>query len=413
MNFDRGYILRVLEFLGHREAGGVTEVRIFPKKRYLAINGRRRYVGKVVSGYYNDYKKLARDIQLFDGKANIYVTINPCKPELLARSPNRLRFSAKVTTSDDNILCDLWFPFDTDPVRSAGISSTDEELKAALAKRDEVAEFLSRWVPMVKGMSGNGGHGLIRLPGYPNNQETRQAKRRLTQFLSDRFSDWEVDGDGKFILDQRGRKVSRQDGVSVDNTVYNMSRIWKLYGTLACKGDNTPGRPHRRSHLDIRDVKPVDLYSYLDEIIPKEEKHKSQQFAAQRRTTGYRYESQAKADFPLLDVASYLDAWGGEWRVKEKNNVTWYQFRICPLHTSYDDHEWECGICQFESGKMGAKCMHDSYDWQDFKVALGDTRNFYQHHVVAQQSRHIRSNGEDIGAGRITETRQVSLAEQE
>ena len=98
MNFDRGYILRVLEFLGHLEAGGVTEVRIFPKKRYLAINGRRRYVGKVVSGHYNDYKKLTRDIEPFDGKANIYVTLNPCKPELLARSPNRLRFSAKVTT---------------------------------------------------------------------------------------------------------------------------------------------------------------------------------------------------------------------------------------------------------------------------------------------------------------------------
>jgi hypothetical protein len=79
----------------------------------------------------------------------------------------------------------------------------------------------------------------------------------------------------------------------------------------------------------------------------------------------------------MLDVASYLDDWGGEWRIKEKGEVTWYQFRICPVHRDYDGDEWECGICQFESGKLGAKCMHDSYAWQDFKASLGDPRKFY------------------------------------
>ena len=380
MSFDIDYTMRFLEFLGHLEAGGVTEVRIFPKKRYLAINGRRRYVGKVVSGYYNDYKKLARDIEPLDGKISIYITINPCKPELLIRSPNRLRFSAKMTTSDDDILCDLWFPIDTDPIRPAGISSTDVELKAALAKRDEVAEFLSRWAPTVKGISGNGGHGLIRLTGYPNDQRTRQAKQRLLHFLSDRFSDWEVDGNGRFILDSRGRKLLRQNGVSVDSTVFNMSRIWKLYGTLACKGDDTSQRPHRRSYLDILDVKPVDLYAYLDEIIPIKEGPKLNpfpEFSGQKRIAA-RPEGNSMNDFPLLDVASYLDMWGGEWRIKDKGDVAWYQFRICPIHRDYDGDKWECGICQFPSGKMGAKCMHDPvYGWQDFKAALGDPKRFY------------------------------------
>jgi hypothetical protein len=213
--------------------GGVTEVRIFPKERYIYTGNRRKYTGKVVSGYYTDYGKLASDVEPFDRKASIYITINPCKPELLARARNRLRLNARVTTNDSDILCDLWFPFDTDPVRPANISSTDDELKAALAKRDEVAKFLSRWAKTVKGMSGNGGHGLIRLMGYPNNQETRQAKRRLTQFLSDRFSDWEVDSDGDFILDERGKKILRQDGVSVDNTVYNL--IFRLFSRHYCE----------------------------------------------------------------------------------------------------------------------------------------------------------------------------------
>jgi len=263
VGFDKDYVAKFLGFLGHREAGGVTEVRFFSKERYAFINNRQVFVGRVVSGYYDDYDKLAGDVEPFDGKANIYVTLNPCRPELLARAANRLQFDAKITTGDDDILCDLWFPFDTDPVRPSDISSTEEELRAALAKRDEVAEFLSPWAPVVKGVSGNGGHGLILLPGYPNTRKARQAKERLTRFLSDRFSDWEVDESGRMIL--------RKDGVSVDNTVFNLSRIWKLYGTIACKGDNVPDRPYRLSHLDIMDVKPVDLYAMLDEIIPPEE----------------------------------------------------------------------------------------------------------------------------------------------
>jgi len=231
-------------------------------------------------------------------------------------------------------------------VRPAGISSSDVELQSALAKRDEVTEFLSPWAKTVKGMSGNGGHGLIRLTGYPNSEGTRKAKERLTRFLSDRFSDARV---------------------SVDNTVFNMSRIWKLYGTLACKGDSIPDRPHRRSHLDIMSVEPTDLYAHLDEIIPEE----------YGRQTSSNPASDS-GDYPFLNVPEYLAAWGGEWRSKEKGSVTWYQFRICPLHADHDGDEWECGICQFPSGKMGAKCMHESaFHWQDFKAVLGDPQEFY------------------------------------
>jgi hypothetical protein len=361
VNFDPDYIVKVLEFLGHREAGGVTEVRIFPKDRYLFINKKREYVGKVVSGYYDEYEKLARDVEPFDGKGNIYVTINPCKPELLARAANRLQFTAKTTTSDNDILRDLWFIFDTDPLRPAEISSTDDELRAALAKRDDVAQFLSKWAQTLFGMSGNGGHGLIRLIGYPNNQETRQAKENLTHFLAEKFTD---------------------EHVSLDNTVFNMSRIWKLYGTIAVKGDDVPDRPYRRSHLNIPDPvpEPVDLYSYLDEIIPPEEKTESQP-VVQSTAPKLQKPKKRKAtdDYPLLDVPAYLNAWGGEWRIKEKGAVTWYQFRICPLHTDPDGDEWECGICQEASGKMGAKCMHEpSYGWQDFKTVLGDPKPFYR-----------------------------------
>ena len=351
--FNPEYIKKVIEFLGHKEAGGITEVRIFPKDRYLFINGRREYVGKTVSGYYDDYVKLAQDVQPFDGKASIYVTINPVKPALLARYHNRLQYNATYTTSDNDILCDWWYVFDADPIRAAEISSTDDELQRALERRDMVSEFLSRWGVTVKAMSGNGGHGLIRLTGYPNNSENRKAKERLTHFLSGKFSD---------------------EDVSIDNTVFNFSRIWKLYGTLATKGDDMPDRPHRRSYLELPDQtpKPVDLYAYLDEIIPTDWTPKKAIQSKQKVITPN------NGNYPKLDVPAYLDAWGGEWRTKEKDGVIWYQFEDCPVHNDPDNDKWECGICQYPNGQMGAKCMHENYTWQDFKEVLGDPKPFYE-----------------------------------
>jgi hypothetical protein len=377
MEFNRKYIVKVLKFLGHREVGGVTEVRIIPKDRYISINNRKVYVGRIISGYYDNYEKLARDIEPYNGNANIYVTLNPCKPELLSRSVNMLRVNPKVTTGDDDILCDMWFPIDIDPVRPSGISSTENELGLALSKRDEVADYLSKWATTVKGMSGNGGHGLIKLTGYPNNTETRQIKERLTRFLSARFSDWQRDSNGNFILDKRRRKILSNNGVCVDNTVFNMSRLWKLYGTMACKGNNIPDRPHRRSYLAMQDVIPVDLYAKIDEIIPVIYRNKAQKSAFHSKSITMPNSKSANG-FPVLDVISYLNAWGGEWRIKRKGSITWYQFRICPLHKDYDSDRWECGICQFSDGKMGAKCMHDSsFSWSDFKAVLGDPREFY------------------------------------
>ena len=379
--FDKDYILQVLELLGHREAGGVTEVRIFPQEPYMIINSRREYVGATVSGYYDDYHKLSDDIAPFDGKVNIYVTFNPVIPDLLARANNRLQYHANTTTSDDDILCDLWFPIDCDPIRPTNISSTDAELQMALTRRNEVMAFLSPWAQGIQGLSGNGGHELIRLIGYPNDAETRDAKERLTKFLHDRFTDWKLDDDGNFVLDDKGRKMLRGNGVSVDSTVFNTARIWKLYGTMAVKGDNIPDRPHRRAQLDIPDTipEPVDLYAHLNEIIPQESTQEQEPTHTKKKASNVkRAHLLPNGDYPLLDVEAYLNASGVAWRTKEKSDRTWFQFETCPIHTDDDGDKWECGICQDTKGAMGAKCMHEpSYTWTDFKEVLGDPKPYY------------------------------------
>jgi len=396
---DKDYVLQVLETFGHLNTGGVTEVRIFPPEPYMTINDRREYLGATVSGYYDNYSKLVDDISPFDGKANIYITINPVIEALLARANNRLRYRAKTTTSDDDILCDLWFPIDCDPARPTDISATTKELQAALLRRDEIAKFLSQWAQALLGMSGNGGHGLIRLPGYPNNTETRQARERLTKFLHDRFTDWELDAKGLPILDDKGAKIERRNGVSVDSTVFNLSRIWKLYGTTAVKGEDVEDRPHRRAYLDIPNPIPdaVDLYTHISEIIPQESTQVQEPTRAKKKASnGESKKSAAGGDYPLLDVPAYLNASGVTWRIKEKSDRTWYQFEMCPLHTDDDSDRWECAICQEPSGKMGAKCMHEeAYTWKDFKEELGDPKPYYSN-TGEKGERHATNSTEVV-----------------
>lgn len=55
--------------------------------------------------------------------------------------------------------------------------------------------------------------------------------------------------------------------MKVDRSVFNPSRITKLYGTKACKGDNTPERPHRHTGiLEEPETVQVVPRSHLEEL---------------------------------------------------------------------------------------------------------------------------------------------------
>jgi hypothetical protein len=91
--------------------------------------------------------------------------------------------------------------------------------------------FLGTHIPdlsssVVQALSGNGAHALLRLPDYDPTEAPRL--KRLGNALSAKFSDTLV---------------------GIDRTVFNPSRIWRVYGTLNLKGTNTPDRPHRRAQL--------------------------------------------------------------------------------------------------------------------------------------------------------------------
>jgi hypothetical protein len=183
-----------------------------------------------VSGYFNDSEKLVDAAQSIDGSVpGIYITSNPCNPALLARAANRLQCHAQVTTSDADILQRRWLMLDFDPMRPANISSTNQEhgraFSAALGAWDDLRG--AGFPDPVVADSGNGVHLLYRLD-LPNDSYATELIRSILTGVS---------------------AYCATDDIAVDLTVYNAARIVKLYGTLACKGDSTPERPHRRSRL--------------------------------------------------------------------------------------------------------------------------------------------------------------------
>jgi hypothetical protein len=199
------------------EPGAIVEVRILHTRR------------GTVSGYFDDMAKLADAVSSWNGKSNIYVTLNPVNPDLLSRANNRLVEYAKHTTADSDILCRRWLPVDFDPVRPSGISSTNAEHRAALDRASECRRWLvaQGWPNAICADSGNGAH-LVFPVDLPNDEASRILVEHILKALAFQFSD---------------------ASVNVDLTTFNAARIWKLYGTTACKGDSTPERPHRMSGM--------------------------------------------------------------------------------------------------------------------------------------------------------------------
>lgn len=194
--------------------GDVFEVRI-PKTK-----------AGTISGYFNDTTLAAALIAKENGKhQSVYVTANPVNPDLLARSENKFTYGTFMTSSDADVVRRNWFLMDFDPVRPAGISSSDGELELARQKAEQVIEWLTSlgWPEPIRADSGNGVHVMYKSEDA-NDDAARIDYECALKMLSSIFSD---------------------DKVKVDVTVFNASRVWKVYGTISAKGSSTEDRPHR------------------------------------------------------------------------------------------------------------------------------------------------------------------------
>jgi hypothetical protein len=181
-----------------------------------------------VCGYFNDKARAVQVIQEADRSVKpvgIYLTVNPCKIDLLARANNRL-LPTKVRTSDADIERIENFYVDLDPKRPTGISASGDELAFALDLSYKVRQDLQGFGRMMFAMSGNGYHMIFKA----NGASTEDIKTFLNN-LAERFTSSDVD---------------------IDRTVFNPSRLIKAYGTTARKGEHLLdiGREHRLSMVE-------------------------------------------------------------------------------------------------------------------------------------------------------------------
>ena len=247
--------------------GEVCEIRALG----LCGNGPWEGWGKgTVNGYFDDPVKLAAAAKKLDDlkrATGIYFCMNPVNPALLARANNRL-IVPKNTTTDEQIICQRWLLIDTDPKRPPGISATNAELATAITYRDAIADYLhEHGLPdPIRAYSGNGGHLLYKLLDLPNTPEIAEFKKQALKALKHKFD---------------------SDEVNIDQTVANASRITKLYGTLARKGDSMSDRPHRISYLEVipEPTVPVTLeqLEWLASLAPEE---KANSYAQKKQAGG-------------------------------------------------------------------------------------------------------------------------------
>jgi hypothetical protein len=314
MTVELSEVQRAIALVAEPES--VVELRVLKAGRY-----------RTVSGYYDDHQRLAQDAAQWSGQFNVYVTLNPVSRALLARSANKFTLYAEHTTKDEHIERFRWLLVDADPKRPAGISSGEAEHEAATERAREVSEWLRNklgFPELPLADSGNGGHILIPTD-LRNTPETTDLLKRCLGALAFRFND---------------------EVVQIDQSTYNASRLVKLYGTLAVKGDPLPERPHRLAKLicvpDMLEAVSLDLLESLAATLPPEQ-------------------PKAKSGGPTtaFDVAGFITrhalevANSGAW-----NGAYKWALRVCPFNPEHS--RGEAYILQYSNGAIVAGCLHQS-----------------------------------------------------
>ena len=298
-----------------------------------------RIEGKpTVSGYFTDADTMidALKRQDLDGR-NVYITLQAIKPECYGRRQRDVFKAAGTTTSDNDIKGYDWLFVDIDPQRPSETSSTDEQLRLAKSKANEVYAYMKKcnFEDPIIAMSGNGVHLLYKIK-LKKDDKTKEIVQGCLNALDMLFSD---------------------DDVKIDTANFNPARICKLYGTLAQKGADTPEQPHRMSGI-VRvpsEIKTTDVgyLKKLTEILPKRPKDAPK----------YGYGSHGN-----FNVRDWLEKNGLHFREASWSGGEKYILDCCPFDSSHKGKD--AAVFQSKDGVPGFHCFHNSCadkTWVDFR----------------------------------------------
>ena len=230
-----------------------------------------------------------------------------------------------------------WLMIDLDPKRPSGTSSTDEQIRKAKEKGNEIFRFMRDlgFEKPLSGFSGNGVHLLYRIR-LKNSDENKKLLEKSLKTLNMLFATEEIE---------------------VDMKNFDPSRVCKLYGTQAQKGSNTKERPHRMSYIvgNPKEIKVNDI-QYLKKLCnlyPKEEKP--------QRYNGYQPRE--------FDLDEWLSKYGLRYQKAAYSDGTKYILECCPFDSNHKGKD----ACIFRSrtGAIGFHCFHNSCTdktWRDVRV---------------------------------------------
>lgn len=314
------------------QAGDVFEVRVLDA---VSADYRREHIE---SGYF-DYEHISavpealKRLLSFRG---VYVTVNPVNPDLLARAVNRLRPAGRnPTTADTDIVRRRWLLIDCDPRRASGVSSSNAEHESALAKAREIRDGLSSlgWPDPIMTDSGNGAQLMYRIDLPADDGE---LVRR--------------------VIGEIAKASSEQ--VAIDTSVHNPARIWRLPGTMNCKGDSIPERPHRMARiLD----EPQDIVS-----VSREQMQDIVSYQSEDTQTDVP-DDEWKHTMPAFDLDSWIAQYCPELGTPQpwKGGRKWI-FPVCPFNVAHTNKS--AVLIQEPSGAVAFKCHHNGCSGNDWRA---------------------------------------------
>ena len=314
------------------QAGDVFEVRVLDA---VSADYRREHIE---SGYF-DYEHISavpealKRLLSFRG---VYVTVNPVNPDLLARAVNRLRPAGRnPTTADTDIVRRRWLLIDCDPRRASGVSSSNAEHESALAKAREIRDGLSSlgWADPIMTDSGNGAQLMYRIDLPADDGE---LVRR--------------------VIGEIAKASSEQ--VAIDTSVHNPARIWRLPGTMNCKGDSIPERPHRMARIleEPQDIVPVSREQMQDIV-----SHQSEDTQTDVPDDDWKH------TMPAFDLDSWIAQYCPELGSPQpwKGGRKWI-FPVCPFNEAHANKS--AVLIQEPSGAVAFKCHHNGCSGNDWRA---------------------------------------------
>ena len=166
----------------------------------------------------------------------------------------------------------------------------------------------------------------------PNDAASTELLKRVLQALAAKFDDAQV---------------------TVDQSVFNASRITKLYGTVTRKGDSTPERPHRLARILWNGQATFEVVS------PEQLEAIAEPDIAPRPVNATKSEK----------VLELLTAWGlkvirSEEHQGQEENGTMHTLAVCGFNDTHED----AVVFEYpESGRIVFNCLHTSCKGRGWK----------------------------------------------